>query len=254
MSGPPIDATDAEARRASVAAMPSEIGILDDLILHINHGTARLSGSSNDRGLNFLAMLLFCRAFGSLWRAREDAVCGYPVQSLTLCRAALEDWGTLLYVERHPETTNLWLQDVLREVEPPCGKLPRFKDIWTDLGDVGQKADEAYGVLSLFSHPRSGGLPWLYDWDRDKAYFHTGGHFDRRNLEVCLYFLIVVAQMLLERIAQLQLRVLGDAVSEWVERGNEISSQAQAFVDRVHDETLQRLQTAGLSTTTEGDV
>ena len=249
MSGPAIDATDAEARQASLTAMPSEIAILDDLIVHINNGLARLSGFPNDRGLNFLGMLLVNKAFGSLWRAREDAICGYPVQSLTLCRAALEDWGTLFYVERHPETTNRWLQDVVEEVQ--AGRRPpSFKDICNDLGDLGQKAYKAYGVLSLFPHPRSGGLPWLYDWDKDKVYFHTGGHFDRRTLEVCFYFLIIVAQLFLERIAQLQLRVLGDAVSKWVERGNEISSQAGAFVDRVHDETLARLQAAGLAAAT----
>jgi hypothetical protein len=249
VSGPSIDTTDEQARQAAFAAMRTEITLLDDLILHINNGLARLSGLPNDRGLNFLAMLLANRAFGSLWRAREDAVCGYPVQSLTLCRAALEDWGTLFHVERHPGTANLWLQDVLAEVEP-CGRPPRFKDIWNGLENLGQKADEAYGVLSQFSHPRSGGLPWLYDWDRDKVRFHTGGHFDKRNLEVCLYFSTIVAQLFLERIAQLQFRVLGNAVSKWVESANEISGQAGAFVDRVHDETLASLQAAGLAAAT----
>lgn len=222
--------------------MPTEIRILDDLILHINHGLARLSGFPNDRGLNFLAMLLANRAFGSLWRAREDAICGYPVQCLILCRAALEDWGTLFYVERHPESVDIWLQDVLSETKP-CGTPPKFKDIWRDLGGLGKIASEAYDVLSLFSHPRSPGLPWLYDWDEDKVSFRTGGHFDRRSLEMCLYFLIVIAQSFLERIAQLQYRVLNDAIREWVERANEISEQADAFISRVH-ESVQRLQAA----------
>jgi len=227
--------------------MPTEIAILDDLIVHINHGLAKLSGCRNDRGLNFLGMLLLNRAFCSLWRAREDAVCGYPVQSLTLCRAALEDWGTLLYAERHPDTANIWLQDVLAEVQP-CGRPPKFVDIWKDLDDLGQKADQTYGILSSIAHPRSPGLPWLYDWDRDRVQFHTGGCFDQRNLEVCLYFLIIVGQMMLERIAQLQLRVIGDAVSKWVKRGNEMSDTARIFVDRIHGETLQRLEAAGLLT------
>lgn len=248
MTDSAVDLIDQDVRRASLAAMPKEIGILDDILLHINHGLSPLSGVTSDRGLNFLGMLLLNRAFGSLWRAREDAVCGYPVQSLTLCRAALEDWGTLFYVERHPETRNLWLRDVLEEVEAP-GREPPFKEIWDDLGDLGEKANEAYSVLSLFSHPRGRGLQWLYHWDAETTYFHCGGHFARRDLEVCLYFLVTVGQIFLERTAQLQFRVLGDAISEWVRRGNQISAEASTFLDRVHAEMLSKLEDAGLART-----
>jgi hypothetical protein len=226
--------------------MPEGIRLLDDILLHMNHGMAPLSGVTNDRGLDFLAMLLLHRAFGSLWRAREDAVCGYPVQSFVLSRAALEDWGTLCYVERHPETRELWLRDVLDEVEA-SGREPRFKEIWRDLGPLGERADEAYSVLSLFAHPRGRGLPWLYHWDATKTYFHVGGHFDRRALDMCLYFLVTVAQPLLERIAQLQFRVLGDAILEWVQRGNELTKEASAFLDRIHGEILKDIEAARAS-------
>jgi len=219
--------------------MPKEIALFDGILVHVNHGIHPLSGKAHDRGLNFLALLLISRAFGSLWRAREDAVCGYPVQCLTLCRSALEDWGTVLYVERHPDLRGLWLRGVLEEVQT-AGKLPRFKDIWADLGQLGQRAEEAYGVLSLFSHPRDRGLPWLYHWDPETTYLHVGGHFDQRDLTVCLYFLIVVAQMFLERAAQLQFRVVGDVDAEWVRRGNEISEEASTFMNRVHDDVMKR--------------
>jgi len=246
MRDPALDQTDQQVRRDSLAAMPREIRLLDDILLHMNHGMASLSGASNDRGLDFLAMLLLHRAFGSLWRAREDAVCSYPIQALTLCRAALEDWGTLCYIEHHPETRNLWLRDVLEEIEV-SGREPRFKDIWTDLGKLGERPDEAYAVLSLFSHPRGRGLPWLYHADARTTYFHVGGHFDQRDLSVCLYFLVTVAQPFLERIAQLQFRVLGDAVLEWVQQGNEMTKEASAFLDRIHAQILEDLEAARVS-------
>jgi hypothetical protein len=213
--------------------MPTEIALLDDILLHMNHGLVPLSGTGNDRRLNFLAGLLLHRAFGSLWRAREDAVCGYPVQTLTLCRAALEDWGTLCYVERHPDDVGLWLRGVLPEIQA-SGRPPKFSQIWNELGDLGEIANEAYRVLSKFAHPRDTGLPWLFHADVGKVYFHTGGHFDESGLRMCLYFLVVVAQPFLERIAQLQSRVLGDAIVAWVREGKEISERASRFIERVH--------------------
>lgn len=241
-----LDQIDQQVRSASSEAMPKEIRLLDDILLHMNHGMRPLSGATNDRGLNFLAMLLLHRAFGSLWRAREDAVCGYPVQSLALCRSALEDWGTLCYVERHPEKRNVWLRDVLDEVEA-SEREPKFSEIWKDLGQLQEIAKEAYSILSLFAHPRGVGLPWLYHWDAAKTYFHVGGHFGQRPLQMCLYFLVIVAQPFLERTARLQSRVLGEAISEWVERGNEITKEASAFLERVHGEILKDLEAAGVS-------
>ena len=241
-----LEQIDQQVRSASLAAMPEEIRLVDDILLHMNHGMSLLPGISNDTSVNLLAVLLLHRAFGSLWRAREDAACGYPVQSFALCRAALEDWGTLWYVERHPETRNLWLRDVLEEVEAP-GQVPSFRDIWDDLGGLGTMAKEAYSVLSLFSHPRGRGLPWLYHLDAEKGYFHTGGYFDRRGLERCLFCLVTVAQLFLERIRQLQCRVLGEASLEWVQRANEISKEGAEFIDRVSGEILKELETDGSS-------
>ncbi|MEX0787065.1 MAG: hypothetical protein WD939_10550 [Dehalococcoidia bacterium] len=218
--------------------MPTEIALLDQVILHINHGLAKVDGRRHDRGLNFLAVLLLERAFGTLWRAREDAVRGYSVQSLMLCRAALEDWATLRYCESHLDQIGLWLGGVIEEL-PEEGRPPRFKQIWDDLGDMGQRMEEIYGVLSQFAHPRAIGLKWLYHWDAESTYLHAGGYFDKRNLTICLYFLLGTSRMLLERIAQVQFRVLGDADGGWVEKGLEISSEVGTFMDRVHDDVLK---------------
>ena len=82
-----LDQMDAEIRSRSLAAMPQEIALLDDLILLMNSGTALLTGTKHDQGLNFLAGILIGRAFNTLWRAREDLVYGYSIQSMALCRA-----------------------------------------------------------------------------------------------------------------------------------------------------------------------
>lgn len=235
---PALELLDQEARHKAYAAMPKEIELLDHVILQINHGLAKLSGHRHDRGLNFLASLLLDRSFGTLWRAREDAVRGYPIQSLMLCRAALEDWATLLYCERHPDGIGLWLGDVLEEW-PVAGRPPRFKVIWDDLGDMGQRMEEIYGVLSEFAHPRATGFKWLYHWDAENTYLHAGAHFDQRNLRTCLYFLLGTSQALLERIAQLQFRVLGHADAAWVEQGLEVSSDVGTYMDHVHDDVLK---------------
>jgi len=237
-----LEQIDQQVRSASLAAMPEEIRLLDDILLHMNHGMVPFSGVSNDRGLNLLPVLLLHRAFGSLWRARESTICGYPIQSLTLCRTALEDWGTLCYVQRHPERRNLWLRDVFEEVGDP-GQAPSFRDIWDDLGELGQAAKRAYSILSLFAHPRGRGFRWLYHSDAETVYFHTGGYFDQRALERCLFTIIPVAQSFLEPIRELQCRVLGDANPEWVRRANDMSKEGAEFIDRVSGEILKDVET-----------
>jgi len=245
MGGPAVSQIDQQVRSASLGAMPQEIRLLDDILLHMNHGLVPLSGARNDRGLNFLAELLLHRAFGSLWRAREDAVCGYPVQSLTLCRAALEDWGTLRYIESHPDEIGFWLRGVLPEIKA-CGRPPKFSRIWKELGEVGGTVNEAYSVLSKFAHPRDSGLPWLFHADAEKVYFHTGGHFDQGGLRTCLYFLVLVGQPFSERVAQLQFRVLGNPVPDWVGEGKRIYGEVLQFIERVHDEVLTGPEAQGL--------
>jgi hypothetical protein len=236
---------DQQTKQRSLAAMPQEIAILDEILVHLNHGMHPLSGRPHDRGLNFLISLLLVRAFVSLRRAREDALCGYPVQSLALSRAALEDWGTCIYVEKNPDKRGLWLRGVLHEVEQE-GQPPKFKTIWNEVsGGLGAQAREAYGVLSLFAHPRDTGLPWLYHWDPDTTYLHWDGHFEPKNLKVCLYFLVSISQMLLERVAQLQFRVLAAVDEQWLAEGLEISARAGKFMDQVHGETVRALDDAG---------
>ena len=242
---PALDQRDVETKRQSYSSMPHEIELLDNLILHLNHGTSILTGREHDRGLNFLAALLVGRAFNSLWRAREDAVCGYPVQSLFLCRGALEDWGTLIWVELHPDSVDKWLWAILDEVQRPSEPPPKFDAIWTELGDLGKIPAEGYGVLSKFAHPKSIGLRWLIHFDSETTSFHYGGHFDGRNLRVCLFFLILTVQGFLERVARLQQRMLGEPIEAWVTKGRDLSEQAGKFINSVADEVSSVTGLAG---------
>jgi hypothetical protein len=231
-----VEAVDAKVRGSSEAAMPTEISLLDDLLLHLNHGMTPLNAQPHDRGLNFLVSLLLVRTFNSLWRAREDAVTGYPVQSLALCRGALEDWVTACYVEKHRDRCDRWLVGILPEhaaAKPPVDFETMFKEIG---GDVGDKARETYSVLSKFTHPDGRGMRWLMHWDPETTYLHFGGHFDDRALRFCLYFLLVQAQMSMERVAQLQHRVLNSVDAKWLERGNYLTDLGLAFINHVHRE------------------
>jgi hypothetical protein len=239
MTGPSLDAMDAAVRRKSYSAMATEIQLLDDLILHINHGTALLTGHKHDRGLNFLLGLLLNRAFNSLWRAREDAVCGYPGECLTLCRSALEHWATARWVELHPRTRNWWLWAVVEEVKQPPKRPPSTDQMLKELGDLGKVPRDIYNVLSKFAHPKSVGLRWVIHFDPNSTYFHAGAHFDEHALRICLYFLVGAAQACLEPTARLQNRMLGNADAEWLETGKELSSRGEAFMRRVEDEVVE---------------
>ena len=239
MAGPDVESLDDAVRRQSYSAMKAEIELLDRLIVHINHGKALLTGHQHDRGLNFLIGLLLSRAFNSLWRAREDAVCGYAAESLTLCRSALEHWATARWVELHPRTRNRWLWTVLEEVEQPAKRPPSTDQILKELGDRGETPREMYNWLSKFAHPKSLGLRWMIHFDPQTTYFHAGGHFDERGLRMCLFFLVLVAQACLEPVARLQNRVLGNVDADWLQKAKEFSEPAEAFMRQVEDEVIK---------------
>ena len=130
-SEPALEVVDIEVRGQSYAAMGGDVAILDDIILNLNQGLVRLNDSKHDRGLNFLAMLLLTRALNSTWRSRGCCERLSAFQSMMLTRAVLEDWGTIVYVEQHPEAAGLWLRGILpeaqqtgrvRQLEPRCGR------------------------------------------------------------------------------------------------------------------------------------
>lgn len=235
MSDLTLDVWDKEIHDKSLAAMPQEIQLLDELILLMNNGTALLSGTDHDRGLNFLAGVLIGRAFNSLWRAREDLLSGYPVQCMTLCRAALEDWATLIWVEIHPKNVNMFLWAIYEDqYERPKHFPPKFEAIWKELGDLGKIPAVMYDTLSKFAHPKSIGLRWMVGFDEKNTTFHYGPQFDLFYLKIGLFNLIQVTQAFGERIARLQDRMLGKVDQPWLEIGRALSARAIGTIDQMY--------------------
>jgi hypothetical protein len=228
-----IEDVDASVRRQSYAAAKNDIELLDRLILHINHGQGVVSGRPHDLGVNLLGSFFLVRAFNSLWRAREDAVCGYYVEAFTLCRAALEAWGCARWVELHPESTNRWLWAFRKEKEGPIARLPSFEEIWKDLGTLGEFPRFAYDRLSKFAHSKSEGLAWLFQQTSSETRLLAGAHFDGRNLRDCLFLLALVAQACLEPVARLQNQWLGQVDEMWLLKAREISKEAEIFIHGV---------------------
>ncbi len=237
-----LELWDQEIRAKSHAARPEEIQLLDELILLMNHGTALLTGVDHDRGLNFLAGTLTGRAFNSLWRAREDLVCGYSVQAMALCRAALEDWATLIWLELHPENVDMFLWAIYKDVKRPKKYPPKFEKIWDELGDLGKIPAVMYDTLSKFAHPKSIGLAWLVDFDEVRTTFHYGPRFNDRFLVVGLFNLIQVAQAFGERVARLQNRMLGKVDEDWLERGKLVADRAISTINSMYNEFSAELK------------
>lgn len=237
MQNPVFESIDQAVRDSSLAAMPKEISVVDDILTHANDGVAALawswsSGAVGERSPEFLTILFISRAFKSLWRAREDAVCGYPVQCLALCRTAFEDFAAMSYIEQHPEKRQVWLQAIFPKTEWP-GQEPRPKELLDDYCRAAPVNRQFYHMLSEYVHPTGGQLSHHFDWTT-----HMAGLFDRRELKMCLMWLMMIAPLLLGALAPLRNRVLGEPVSEWDRRTDEISEEAQMPLGRLVDELL----------------
>ena len=238
-----LEQMDLAARRQIEAQAPDGFALVDKIILLLNRGTALLSGTDHDRDLNLLTGLLANRAFNSLWRARQDAAHGYSVQALTLCRAAMEDWGPLVWLEQNPDTTDRWLWAVLDEVAQPTQRPPSFATIWKNL-DSPELLASSYDTLSKFAHPKGIGLRWLVHFDEQSTYFHYGPHVSDRDIRTTLFFLVVVAQGFLGAVERLQRRMLGEVETEWREQAATVTQRAHDFVSHLYDEVLQDVEDA----------
>ena len=238
-----LDEWDAQVAQKSRAMVASDLELLDDLIVLLNHGTALLSGEKHDRGLNFLIGLLVTRAFNSIWRARQAAVDGYSVQALILARAALEDWVAVQWLEERPDEKDLWLCRILEEVSPALDK--RGRERWIPgadrmLGELedGEVPREVYRELSKVAHPHGAGVGWQFHADEASLEVHCGPHFNERDLRICLFFLVHTAAGLLPSVERLQSRWLGKADDEWVAKGKGAVERALSFIGETAGELL----------------
>ncbi len=242
---PSIEEVDAEVAAKAFRECGADIQLLDDFIGLINNGAALVTGRPIQRDINLITLLLLTRSVNSLWRAREDAVHGYPVQSLTHVRASLENWGTISYCEAHPDRMETWLRG-LDGVSDGKPWPPGFNDLWAALdAQLGDKAREAYGVLSLFAHPRDGALRWLFHAKSSKTMFKTGGFFDRDDLNFCLYFATTIAQLFLKNIGGLQARMLNAPNAAWAEEANAVTARGHEFLARMNEYVASSVASAG---------
>ena len=108
-----LEEQDARVLAQSRTAMSAKIAILDELIISLNHGTVVLAGWKHDDGHQFLLGLMVATAFNHLYRARQDALNGYPVASMALTRAAWEtfvarsgSWSALTSTTSGPQTSS----------------------------------------------------------------------------------------------------------------------------------------------------
>ncbi len=228
-----------QSRRQSLTQREKEFRLLDALLVHGNDGTADLSGKRHDEGVNFLKILLLTEAFNNMWMGREAAVTGYPVQAMALCRCALEDWATLGWVDKHPDDENRWLWDIYEEYEQPTDYAPKFKAMFDELGESGRVGQEAYETLSKFAHPRSTGLRWLIHAEGGNTYFHAGSYFSLVDLDTNLYFLIMIAQMLLSPVADVQ-EVFNHFDEKWIHRGQQLTTETTETLIRMNQSISSR--------------
>src|SRR4051812_13887894 len=105
-----VNEVEAEARAYVEKTYAIDVGLIDELMSEISIGCSLISGKDHDRDVGFLHLLLFSRAINALRRAREDIVTGYAAQGLTMARSAYEDWGTICYTDKKPDTASLWIQ------------------------------------------------------------------------------------------------------------------------------------------------
>ena len=149
----------------------------------------------------------------------------------------MEDWGTLWWIEKHPESVNLWLWAIYPNVPRPAGRPPKFEEIWDSMENA-EVLRLGYDALSKFAHPKGIGLRWLVDFDSESTFFHFGPNVDERDLRTCLYFLILVGQGFLGRIGDLQVRMKGNLDPTWRDAALDVSRRAEAFVAEFHREVL----------------
>lgn len=243
MEVPPLEAQDAEVLRQSTAAAMTEIALLDEIILLINRGAARLDGTKHDHHLNMLSSILLARAFNTLYRARQDAVQGYCATALILCRAAMEDWATMVWVSGHPDDVEIWLWSMVDDIKQPTRKPPTFDSMFKSRADAAVLL-VIYDQLSKFAHPRSIGLSAHVTFDEENTYFQFGPRFDQQDLRVTLSTLVMVAAAFLEQARMHQERSLGNADEVWVTQANAAVDRGRSFIATVIEDA-KRDQTRG---------
>lgn len=231
----------------------NDVSLIVESILHVNRAFASLSG--HDRGADdgLARMLLVTRALNSLHWARQCLSVGYLTQALLLTRSAMEDWGSAVYVKRHPETAPLWLE----RPDPLNAKWtgPSFAELWKDAfsdmeadkaAEAAEKTKATYEYLSLFAHPRAASLPYLLTLDAGQMFFHVGPprEWDAKQFETGVYFLLTVVQAFFSTVDSLVWDTTGEVDDAWRDRASELSGQISERRAAIEDRVMNRVEKA----------
>lgn len=234
-----------QAQAAALEAHRAEFDLVGELLLLVNQGTAAMSGVPHDRGVNFLVGILCVRAFNTLIGARDQLVRGYPVQAMTLARAALEDWVAAEWVTAVPERAALFLSAFFSEVEHPVDAkgrpawVPSFDNQLTELpSELQAEPRLVYRELSDFGHPRGLSLRQqiTVDYSSGEMTVSAGGRYERGITVAGLFHLVRIASGLLPTVEKLQTRWRGEADRDWQVRSIAAVSRAHEYLRRVIDE------------------
>ena len=212
-----IEEDDARVAVESLGLLGDSFRVLDDVLIHLNHGCALLAGKDHDRGPHLAAILLLARAWNSLWRARVDIASGYYVQSLVLCRAAYEDFGVLEYLSENAEDAGLWLKGVTAPAAE-FNTLP-FSKIWPVVERRLAAAGAVYGELCTMAHPTGASLHGSVNVDADGWIVRAGPKFDGEDANVALRYALMIALQLFTPLERLHVSMLGDFDREWQTEG-----------------------------------
>ncbi len=159
---------------------------------------------------------LIMRAFNNIWRARDCAIDGYPVQGIILLRAALEDQAAATWIQRYPENEDLWLASMFSDVPQPLdrrGKPRRFPSIDAMLSELNDDDLRGiYSALSKVAHPRSAALSWQIEVSSaGNPGIRIGPRVDQEDLRRVLAFVIWIEVIGFDLLQRLQ--------DEWLPNG-----------------------------------
>lgn len=214
----PIRSAEQRVREETYASFGEETAVLDDALGLIHSVLGQVGELALDH--TFLQALLASRAAGSLRCAWLSAAVGYRTQGLTLERAALEDYATAAWVQKHPEDAELWLWEIADNVPRPDRYPPRPKEMFDNIAEddpqLARALNSAYGYFSEAAHPRAPGLQWNVQWGA----WHPSGTkqaaelrpvFDAPATASCLHFLLVLAASILDVAVGLYAEVQSEA-------------------------------------------
>jgi Family of unknown function (DUF5677) len=186
-----------EIREAEVAAktstlieMRSGFELARRLLQHALAGLLRIESRPVRSRWYELMIALAARSFNSLYAAHELVLSGFAVQAWSLIRSAHEDFITAAYVNKNHRAARYWMAKKYQRGKA-SRQVPRFAKLAAvAFKSERRKAQDIYGVMSQFAHPRSAGLELTRISDVGDTQFILGPVYDRALAFAVYYYLV----------------------------------------------------------------